>query len=60
MDYVYTFLKNKQKVVTDNASLNEWVERFEADKHTAAYDFWYEIHKGNSRITEGVPGVAKN
>jgi glyceraldehyde-3-phosphate dehydrogenase (ferredoxin) len=46
MDYVYTFLKNKQKIVLDNAALNEWVARFEADKHTAAYDFWYEIHKG--------------
>lgn len=46
MDYVYTFLKKKQETVTDNAELNDWVARFEENKHDAAYDFWYDIHKG--------------
>ncbi len=46
MDYVYTFLKKKQESVTDNEELNMWVERFDKNKHSASYDFWYEIHKG--------------
>ncbi len=46
MDYVYTFLKKKQEAVTDNEELNDWIARFEENKHDAAYDFWYDIHKG--------------
>lgn len=46
IDYVFTFLKLKQQTVKDNKELNEWIERFEEDKHEAAFNFWYEIHKG--------------
>jgi glyceraldehyde-3-phosphate dehydrogenase (ferredoxin) len=46
MDYVVEFLKKKQITEKDNEELNDWIKRFEQDKHSAAYDFWYEIHKG--------------
>lgn len=47
MDIVHTFLKQKQQI--DNVAdseLEAWLQRFEQDKHAAAFDFWYEIHKG--------------
>jgi glyceraldehyde-3-phosphate dehydrogenase (ferredoxin) len=46
MDYVHTFLKKKQELVTDNEELNMWVTKFNTNKQEASYDFWYEIHKG--------------
>jgi glyceraldehyde-3-phosphate dehydrogenase (ferredoxin) len=46
MDYVHTFLKKKQELVSDNEELNMWVAKFNTNKHEASYDFWYEIHKG--------------
>ncbi len=46
MDYVHTFFKKKYEEDQTNEKLNEWLERFNKDKHQASYDFWYEIHKG--------------
>ncbi|MBN2776549.1 MAG: hypothetical protein JXR36_02840 [Bacteroidales bacterium] len=46
MDYVHTFFKKKYEEDQSDKKLNEWLMRFNADKHQAAYDFWYEIHKG--------------
>ncbi|MDZ7580823.1 MAG: aldehyde ferredoxin oxidoreductase N-terminal domain-containing protein [Deltaproteobacteria bacterium] len=47
IDIVFTFLKNKREVdgVQDPA-LERWIDRFERDKHGAALEFWYEMHKG--------------
>jgi glyceraldehyde-3-phosphate dehydrogenase (ferredoxin) len=47
IDYVHTFLKRKKEVdKIEDPELDEWLERFEKDKKTAALDFWYEIHRG--------------
>lgn len=46
-DFVYTFLKRKMEVEkSSDPELREWVGRFEQDRQAAAFDFWYEIHKG--------------
>ena len=46
-DFVYTFLKRKKDVdKVDDPELDKWIEAFEKDKHDAALNFWYEIHKG--------------
>jgi glyceraldehyde-3-phosphate dehydrogenase (ferredoxin) len=46
IDYVMTFFKKKYEEDQSDEVLNEWLKRFEKDKHQAAFDFWYEIHKG--------------
>jgi glyceraldehyde-3-phosphate dehydrogenase (ferredoxin) len=52
MDMIYHFLKKKQASDSndtdsnDNNDLNHWVAFFERDKRSAAYEFWYEMHKG--------------
>ena len=47
MDMVFSFLKNKKEIdgVKDE-DLNYWVDFFETDKQAAAYEYWYEMHKG--------------
>ncbi|ABW67905.1 Aldehyde ferredoxin oxidoreductase [Desulfosudis oleivorans Hxd3] len=46
-DLVAGFLK-KKKTVDDikNEALDRWIDFFDTDKNAAAYEFWYEIHKG--------------
>ncbi|MEW6077943.1 MAG: aldehyde ferredoxin oxidoreductase C-terminal domain-containing protein [Thermodesulfobacteriota bacterium] len=47
IDMVTTFLRKKKEV--DNLAsedLNRWIDFFDRDKNAAAYEFWYEIHKG--------------
>ncbi len=47
IDFIQTFLTRKQTVDGDRtAELQEWVRRFNDNKHEAALSFWYEIHKG--------------
>lgn len=47
IDLVHAFIKRKVKVENnEDAELLAWFNRFEADKQSAAFDFWYEIHKG--------------
>ncbi|MDD2198278.1 MAG: aldehyde ferredoxin oxidoreductase N-terminal domain-containing protein [Bacteroidales bacterium] len=46
IDYVFEFLKKKQNEGETDPELLEWIKRFEKDKHSAAYDYWYDIHKG--------------
>ncbi len=55
IDYVFTFLKLKQKTEKNNSELDYWVKRFEENKHEAAYDFWYEIHKGVHELLREFP-----
>lgn len=46
-DMIYTFLKKKKEVERiENKELDHWVSFFERDKYAAAYEFWYEMHKG--------------
>jgi glyceraldehyde-3-phosphate dehydrogenase (ferredoxin) len=46
-DFVLTFLQ-RQRDVEDirHPELLRWLEEFGKDKHEAAFNFWYEIHKG--------------
>lgn len=47
IDILLSFLKDKRAIDRiDDPELNRWLERFEQDKHRAAFDFWYEMHKG--------------
>lgn len=47
IDFIYTFLKRKRDVDGDkNPELERWIAEFEKDRHEAALDYWYEIHKG--------------
>jgi glyceraldehyde-3-phosphate dehydrogenase (ferredoxin) len=47
LDYVHTFLKRLREVEgAVRSELQEWLDRFEKDKHEAAFNFWYEIHQG--------------
>lgn len=46
-DFVYEFLKRKKEVdKVENPELDKWIKAFEENKHEAALEFWYEIHKG--------------
>lgn len=46
-DMINTFLKKKKEVDgIENPELNQWLEFFERDKQAAAFEFWYEMHKG--------------
>jgi glyceraldehyde-3-phosphate dehydrogenase (ferredoxin) len=56
MDMVFTFLKNKKE--TDGVShpeIDRWIDFFTRDKHAAAYEFWYEIHKGIHEMLREYP-----
>ena len=47
IDLVAGFLKNKQTVDRNqDPDLNRWIVLFDHDKHQAAFEFWYEMHKG--------------
>jgi glyceraldehyde-3-phosphate dehydrogenase (ferredoxin) len=57
MDMVATFLKNKKQIdKTKHPELDRWVEFFTRDKHAAAYEFWYEMHKGSHELLQEFPG----
>lgn len=47
LDLVVQFLRRKRDVEgCRDPDLASWLARFEADKHAAGLDFWYEMHKG--------------
>lgn len=45
-DLIHTFLNKKHSEGLDTPELNKWLNKFNENKRTAAYDFWYDIHKG--------------
>ena len=46
-DLVWTFLKSKKETSGRwQRKLQDWIDIFERDKPAAAYEFWYEMHKG--------------
>jgi glyceraldehyde-3-phosphate dehydrogenase (ferredoxin) len=52
-DFVYNFLKRKRDVdKVNDPELDKWIEAFEENKHDAALNFWYEIHKGIQETLE--------
>jgi glyceraldehyde-3-phosphate dehydrogenase (ferredoxin) len=56
MDMVFTFLKNKKDLDgVHHDELNHWIDFFERDKHAAAYEFWYEMHKGIHEMLREFP-----
>ncbi len=47
VDFVLRFLERQQEVEDNrHPELVKWLDAFRKDKHEAAYNFWYEIHKG--------------
>jgi glyceraldehyde-3-phosphate dehydrogenase (ferredoxin) len=54
-DFIHTFLK-RQRDVENNSDpeLLKWIDYFEKDKRAAAFDYWYDIHKG---VTESLREV---
>jgi glyceraldehyde-3-phosphate dehydrogenase (ferredoxin) len=46
-DLVLAFMKRCREIGgVERPELSEWIARFEADRRSAALDFWYEMHKG--------------
>ena len=46
-DFVLTFLQRQHDVENNrHPELLHWLEEFRRNKHEAALNFWYEIHKG--------------
>ena len=46
MDMIHTFINKQFDQGSDVLELNYWYERFRLNKPEAAFEFWYEIHKG--------------
>lgn len=56
MDMVFEFLKNKKPIDgNSHPELNRWIEFFTRDKYVAAYEFWYEMHKGIHKMLREFP-----
>ncbi|MEE4603245.1 MAG: aldehyde ferredoxin oxidoreductase, partial [Desulfobacteraceae bacterium] len=56
MDMVFTFLKNKKEIDgVSHPDLDHWIDFFIRDKHAAAYEFWYEMHKGIHEMLREYP-----
>ncbi len=56
MDMVFTFLKNKKEIDgVNHQELDRWIEFFARDRHAAAYEFWYEMHKGSHETLREFP-----
>jgi glyceraldehyde-3-phosphate dehydrogenase (ferredoxin) len=56
MDVVFTFLKNKKEIDgVRHPELNHWIDFFTRDKHAAAYEFWYKMHKGIHEMLREYP-----
>ena len=55
-DVISSFLKNKKAVDADTTEeLTQWIDRFEKDEYAAAYEFWYEMHKGIHETLQEFP-----
>ena len=56
MDMVVTFLKNKKEIdEVNHPELDHWIDFFTRDRHAAAYEFWYEMHKGIHEMLREFP-----
>ena len=56
MDMIHTFLKRKKEIDGDqHEELDRWIELFDQDKNAAAYEFWYEMHKGSHEVLRNFP-----
>ncbi len=50
IDFVMSFLKKKKEEGESSPALEKWIGMFEKNKKEAAFEFWYEIHKGAHEI----------
>ncbi len=56
IDMVHTFLKKKKEVDgVNDKELDHWIRMFDEDKNMAAYEFWYEMHKGAHEVLREFP-----
>lgn len=56
MDMVFEFLKNKKQIDgVSHPELDRWIAFFTRDKHAAAYEFWYDMHKGIHEMLREYP-----
>jgi glyceraldehyde-3-phosphate dehydrogenase (ferredoxin) len=56
IDMVHTFLKNKKEGdKIQDQELDRWLGLFDRDKHQAAFEFWYEMHKGAHEMLRDFP-----
>lgn len=39
----------------NHGEMNQWIDRFEKDENDAAYEFWYEMHKGIHEMLREFP-----
>lgn len=52
----HTFLKNKKETDgVNHIELDRWIDLFTGDKHAAAYEYWYEMHKGIHEMLREYP-----
>ncbi len=54
IDLIHTFINKKFQEKCETLELNYWYERFSINKHEAAFEFWYEIHKGIHESFKGI------
>lgn len=56
IDLVHSFLEKKKEVEgSEDADLDFWLNKFRKDKHKAAFDYWYEMHKGVHEVLKEFP-----
>lgn len=56
IDMISAFLKKKKTIEgVVHEQLDYWVDYFDRDKHSAAYEFWYEMHKGAHELLREFP-----
>ena len=49
-------MKRKKEIDgVEHEELDRWIEAFDRDKNSAAYDFWYEMHKGTHEVLRDFP-----
>ncbi|MCF8049720.1 MAG: aldehyde ferredoxin oxidoreductase [Desulfobacterales bacterium] len=56
IDMIAAFLKKQREAAgVQDPDLDRWIDRFGRDKHQAAFDFWYEMHKGVHEMLRDFP-----
>jgi glyceraldehyde-3-phosphate dehydrogenase (ferredoxin) len=54
IDFIHSFINKKFNESNNSLELNYWYERFNLNKQEAAFEFWYEIHKGIHESFRGI------
>jgi len=48
IDIIHQYLEKWQRIGLNNPALGEWLNKFRADKHAAAAEYWQEMYRGMS------------